>query len=359
MRKSTRRPQQLYAIVMWVLSIVFAGFLLGLGSLVIRDLPSVDPTLSLEQFVDVEAQTRIERSVTLSQTKIRTVEREIEDARADLVTATNDYLAAQSSFQTWIATRSATEAADTNPEVLLRTRQLEALKARERAALAEVEALERVQVQNQRDRSDLIQERNRVDAAAQPAYQAALRAQELRVFLYRLALTLPLLLIGAWMILKKRDSAYWPLYRGFVVFAGFAFFVELVPYLPSYGGYVRFGVGIAVVIIAGHFLIKTMRGYMAKKQEEEARSEIERRQSIGYETALKKIAAKSCPGCDRAIFTRDGVETDFCVHCGIRLADNCGGCGARNISFHRFCLSCGIETTDAPEPVIPTGPVVD
>lgn len=102
----------------------------------------------------------------------------------------------------------------------------------------------------------------------------------------------------------------------------------------------RYAVGIILVLISGHFIISGMRNYIARKQVEEARSESERRQSIEYETALKKITAKTCPGCDRSIIQREGVDTDFCVRCGIRLQRECEACGNRNISFHRFCLSC-------------------
>ena len=243
-------------------------------------------------------------------------------------------------------TRSATEASDQNPEVIARTRNVERLRDLERVAQRQTEAVRQSLTAAQRLRSDLRSERSKLTNAARPAYRSALGGREMRVFFFRLALTLPLLLLGGWMVAKKRGSSYWPLYRGFVIFALFAFFVELVPYLPSYGGYVRYAVGILMVVIAGHFIIRGMRRYMARKAAEEERSEVERRKDIGYETALKKIATKTCPGCDRAIVTRDGVTTDFCVHCGIRLQTECGSCGQRNVSFHKFCLSCGTPSAE-------------
>lgn len=344
MARSTRRPQQVYSLVMWALSIIFAGFLMGLGSLVIKDLPRVDAAISVEDFTDQNAVARIDAQIEALQDTQRDRRNDVSDAQAGVNDAALTYEAAKASLDNWLATRTATQSAAQNPEVIRRTRDVEALKAREQTARTTLSEAETRQRLGLREISTLNLERNKMMNAARPQYRKAQNAQALRVFLYRLALTLPLLLIAGWMVAKKREASYWPLYRGFVIFALFAFFVELVPYLPSYGGYVRYGVGIIMAIIVGHFIIKAMRQYIERKQAEEARSEGERRQGIEYETALKKIAAKTCPGCDRSIVERDGVETDFCVHCGIRLKEKCGSCGERNISFHRFCLSCGVPT---------------
>ncbi len=363
MSKSARRPQRIFSVVMWLLSIVFAVFLTGLGNTVMRDLPKVDKQISVEQFVDQEQYKAAQDRERDLERAVIPLSRAVEDAVQAERSAVRDYNSGKASFENWIKNRKATESAAQNPQVIARTRNVEALQNARRDAERRTEDARIAQRDAERARDDARRARAQLTGDARPAYRKALRGQEFRVFAMRLALTLPLLIIAAWMVAKKRGSAYWPLYRGFTMFALFAFFVELVPYLPSYGGYVRYAVGIVMVIAAGHFIIRGMRQYMARKQLEEARSEAQRRQSIDYETALKKLAAKSCPGCDRAILQKEGEEVDFCVHCGIRLRENCTGCGHHNISFHRFCRSCGVpsashkaKTQTAEVGVEPTGP---
>ncbi len=341
MSKSTRRPQHIFTIIMWILSLVFAGFLIGMGSLIIKDLRKIDAPLKIESFLDAQTLAQINSEQETLKRTITQQERQIEDARTINQSAQEDYNTARVSLDNWLQTRTATQASNQNPEVIARNRQVDTLNIRRRETLNNLITQDQQLRDIQRRNQDINIKRREMRKAAQPKFRAAQRSQNLRIFLFRLTLTLPLLIIAVWMVKTRRKSSYWPLYRGFILFALFAFFIELVPYLPSYGGYVRFGVGIGLVLIVGHFTIQGMRTYLTQKQLEEQRSESERRQSIGYETALKKIAAKTCPGCDRSIITRDDIETDFCVHCGIRLQRKCTECGERNISFHRFCLSCG------------------
>lgn len=350
---SKRAPERVYAIVMWIVSLALAGFLIGLGGLIIGDLPRVEDPPALASFADPERLEAIEEDEEAAASRLAALSAEIAAARDDVETERGNYEAAYATFQNWLSTRRVTTDPEQDPEVIARTNNLDILKTRERETerrLQELLALERVV----RQRLAAIETR-RLEAldAARPAYERAQAGRELRVFLFRLALTLPLLAVAFWLTARKRQSRYWPLMRGFVVFALFAFFVELVPYLPSYGGYVRYGVGVLLTLLAGHYVIKWMRRYLESRRDAERQSEDKRRRSLAYEDALKKIAEKICPGCDRKVMTTGEAVADYCVHCGMHLYDRCPSCETRKVSFFRYCMVCGapgMQEAKAPEP---------
>jgi hypothetical protein len=342
MFKSLRVPERLFQLAAWVVSLVFAGFLIGLGGKIVGELPGVEQDVSIQQFMD-PAQTR---RIAMVRDSLNRVERDLsaaqERARLTLTAATNAYRARRESFDNWVATRVATTDPRQDPEVLRRTAELDQLKAGERSAQTETERLDAELLKVNQALEAQSEAESALETAASSRYQRARFRQELRVFAIRLVITLPLLLVAAWLVLRRRRSQYWPLYRGFVIFALFAFFVELVPYLPSYGGYVRYGVGVIASGLAGLYVIRAMRRYVARRAEVEQQTESERRRRLDYEEALKRMATGVCPGCERAIAASTAdAPSNFCVHCGMTLFDHCGACNARKNAFFQYCPACG------------------
>jgi hypothetical protein len=348
MFKALRVPEKLFTVIMWVVSLIFAAFLMGLGQLVISDLPMATDPVEITQFIDPAKLAKVNEDMSAEQAKLDAISPRLEAAELKTTAARNEYDAEKQRYDNWIGTRTATTDPANDPEVVARTKKLDALSAVLRDTEKVTEGVNEERFKAEQARQAVMDRRSALERDAQGAFEAALFKDELAVFGLRLLVTLPLLLVAGWLLLKKRKSEYWPLMRGFVLFAVYAFFFELVPYLPSWGGYIRYIVGIALTIVAGHYTIKWMRHYLANRAVAEQQAEVERKQSIRYEDALKKMTAGVCPGCERTVATTGDVLADYCVHCGMHLYDHCNSCDTRKLSFYRYCMKCGSPAEASP-----------
>ena len=350
MSKALRLSEKWFRRGLWLVAFVFAGFLIGLGGTVVGDLPKVEQRLEVDDFLDRAAAARLRGEIDVAQRASEAAQAALEQARLKLQVARSDSGAARETFNNWLATRGVTQRSDQDPELISRTRALDALRQAERMAQAGVEQQQQAALDARQAETRARRELGELESAAQERLNAELRRVELRVFLYRLALTLPLLVAAGWLFAKKRKGTYWPFVWGFILFAVFAFFVELVPYLPSYGGYVRYIVGIVVTVLVGRYAIVALNRYLERQRAVEQLPDAQRREELSYDTALARLAKGVCPGCERPVDLKNEA-IDFCPHCGIGLHDHCGVCDTRKSAFAKFCHACGAGAKrPAPDP---------
>jgi predicted RNA-binding Zn-ribbon protein involved in translation (DUF1610 family) len=340
MTKSLRLSERWFNRALWVIALIFAGFLIGLGNVIVGDLPQVETEFSRETFIDQAAVSPLRAARDEATRRAEAAGPPLEQAELRLQAASQAYLSGRETFQNWLGTRTATARPDQDVELINRTAALDALKAEEDRARKQAEAQRQIRLDAEQARDRAIAAMQPYEQAAQKRYETELQASELRVFLYRLALTLPLLVIAGWLFTRKRQSQWWPFVWGFIIFALFAFFVELVPYLPSYGGYVRFITGIIVTVLVGRYAIIALNRYLAEQRAAEAQPIEARRETLSYDAALARLDKKVCPGCERPVDLKD-PSIDFCPHCGIGLFDHCHACNARKNAFSPFCHACG------------------
>jgi len=356
MSKALRLSEKWFHRGLWLVAVVFAGFLIGLGGTIVGDLPKVEAPLRVDDFLDKSVAQALRDRVQGSQQAQQEAQTALEQAQLQRSKARSESQAERETFNNWLAARSVTQRAEHDPEVLARTQALDALKQAERATQQAVEAQQQALLDARQAATAAQQQLNKLESAAYEKLNTERRRVELRVFLYRLALTLPLLVAAGWLFVKKRKGTYWPFVWGFIFFALFAFFVELVPYLPSYGGYVRYVVGIGITVLVGRYAILALNRYLERQKQAESLPDQERRKELSYDVALARLAKNVCPGCERPVDLKND-KIDFCPHCGIGLFDRCGPCGTRKSAFARFCHACGASSQKAaPAPTEPATP---
>ncbi|WP_269531660.1 hypothetical protein [Chitinimonas sp. BJYL2] len=344
----TSRPEKLARFASWVIAILFAIMLNYLGGLVIRDLfylPGDGPPQYTAYLDTPEIQTLKQQRESLND-QLRTA-RETESLLATNHTrAEQRYRETRQTFDNWIATRGTTADRQHDAEVLARTRELDGLlkeasdwRTKLNTAQDDVTALTR-QIE------PLDTARYQAERVARDRFDTDMRSYQIKVFALRLVVVLPLLLLALWLFRRYRQHRYWPFVYGFGFFALFAFFFELAPYLPSFGGYIRAVVGIGLTGLAGVYLIRWLQGYLERKRQEQAQNQSKRAQGIAYDRAMIAYRKHLCPGCERD-YRMAGDQANYCPHCGLTLFAQCRACSHRNFAFFPYCSACGASAPAA------------
>lgn len=340
MSKTMRLTERWMSRCLWLVALAFAGFLIGLGGRIIDNLDLTEPPVMVTDYIDPVRGPAVQETLRAADRAHGAATAALDQARLAHEKAASNAQVAEDTFNNWIKTRTATDGQQYDAELLARTRALDALKAGERAALGAVQAQQQALLNASQSLDRAAAEWRALEAPAMRAADQAARSRELRVFGYRLALTLPLLGLAGWLFVRQRKGRYWPFAWGFIWFALFAFFVELVPYLPDFGGYVRYGVGLVITVLAGRYALLYLQRFRERQHAVEALPDTERRATLSYDQTLARLAKSRCPGCERPIDLAL-KELTHCPHCGMGIATDCTACHTRKSAFAPFCFACG------------------
>ena len=326
---------------LWLIAFLFAYFLIGLGGTIVEDLPKIESMLSFEDFVDKESREKLFNNIKSLDQEEAIINEKLEQANLNLKVAKADYQTAKQEFDTWVTTRTTTQRSSQDEDLIKRTTNLDKIRKKEREQLTVTEAIQKQLLDLKQSKAQLNREIATLENAARIQFETTQKKTEFRVFIYRLTFILPLLIASLYLFTKHRNQSYWPFVWGFILFSIFAFFVELVPYLPSYGGYVHYTVGVIITLVAGKYAITALQKYIDKQREIENLPDSQRKNNIQYDLALSRIAKDICPSCERPI---NKENNNFCQHCGIEIFDKCDKCETRKIAFSKFCFHCGKKT---------------
>ena len=357
MELNSKKLEKTSRLIYYSISVILCLFLILLCNRIIDDIDNTSTrpiTENFENKVNLSQLNAKEGSLNLQSENLTSQKSLIEKT---ITIAKGNYTNEKQSFDNWVQTRTTLGSPDKDKEVIDRAKKLDEIhrvqEDWEIKSDAKQNEIEKVSKEINAIGKQIEKERNE----AENKFESALKSYDLKVFLIRLLLVAPILGLGIFFFVRYRRHKFWPLFLGFTLFSFYAFFVGLVPYLPSYGGYIRYTVGIIISIGLGYYAIKTIRKYIDDKQAELKVSTDQRSKKVQTEVAEKALENHYCPSCGKDFiikkweFPIKGKEneaqtnvTDFCRHCGLELFCNCKVCENKNFAHLPFCSSCGTKT---------------
>ncbi len=162
---------------------------------------------------------------------------------------------------------------------------------------------------------------------AEQAYRDALRAREFRVAAAKLAFLLPVFLVAAWFVARRRGSLYRPLHLAVLLAATWQLGAVIHQHFPAeFFKYLALAAGLAVTVA---FLVALLRNASRPSG-----AVLLKRNREGYRKA-------ECPQCAFPIAGGPESGPGTCPACGLDLFHPCAACGATRHSQLPHCLSCG------------------
>ena len=360
MEFNNKKLEKTAKFINFIIAIVLCGFLISLSAKLMDDVDEWKARPKLEAFENLDLIAKEKGLIVKIDANIDLKRAQLKSLQSTLNIANNKYLNAKESFDNWLAARKTIGSPKEDKAILKRAKKLDEYYKTEQDWEKELRVLN--------DELELLKKEkkgvtDRITEERERAYKLqskAIQKYDLKVFLIRLLFILPILLIGIFFIVKFRKHKYWPLFLGFVLFSFYAFFFGLVPYLPSYGGYIRYSVGIILSVLFGIYAINKIKSFIERKKKELKAPTTERAKKVQTETAEKALDNHMCPSCGKDFIVKKwdkssgkkqqntsyGIVTNFCRFCGLELFKPCGKCGEENFVHLPFCASCGDPVTN-------------
>jgi len=357
MELNSKKLERLSRIVYYSISAILCLFLILLSNKLIGDLGGLTQRPELKHFENKSVLSRFVKNHDALNAEIENLNAKKETIGKTITAAKSNYANEKQSFDNWIQTRRTLNSPDKDQEVIDRAKRLDEFYKVEQAWRAQLDTLQTKIDAIEHKKQKIQHVIDKEQLAAGTKYNEAIKWYDLKVFLIRLLFVAPILALGIFFFIRFRRNKFWPLYFGFTLFSLYAFFFGLVPYLPSYGGYVRYLVGIGLSGGLGYYAIKKIRQYIEQKQAELKISTQERAKKVQGETAEKALENHYCPSCGKDFIIKKwdfpsnknkegdtySLVTSFCRHCGLELFKDCSTCGNKNFAHLPFCASCGTK----------------
>jgi len=349
MGKTSSRFETISKIVLIVISLFFGIFLISFGDKILDDVTKIFKPPKQTDFYPSDSLGAVEIQLKEIENIIQNRKENLERINAGLQSAQNSYQSEQESFEAWIKTRKAVGSPKHDKKVLARTKELDKVRHIRDQWNSSYTSLKDSLREIEIKKDGLLDSKRMLIDNSNTAFQASYKGYSLKIFLIRLLIAVPILALGIFLILKYRKSKYNSFIWGYSLFSLYIFFIGLLPYFPSYGGYIRYSVGIILTFTLGYYVIKQLAAHRERIKSELNKSTEERAKNIEYERAIKGFELHSCPSCERSfqiIEDKINKKTNFCTHCGLLLFEDCPKCGQRNFSHFSYCSGCGENISD-------------